>query len=898
MTTTTTTMMTMTISQELFDETILENEECFNLTPQEALKETIDQFCQQLGQSPQQHSVVVSTHKNNNRTRMMMMMIPTAMSHLSLTHPSTTRGQMERKHRDQFRECLSLLDDCVGDDGMVSLSPSLLLPTTTSTTTPTTTATVVRAIATTDDADAAMGGVNDTAMEEETAAATNNDKIFEALSQLSIKLQSSNNNDNDDDDALPYLIIFQQSSSIYTLMSFLSILQPTSYDNITTLQTTTTQKKEEELYQLQILQGVIRTLITILSSSSSKNNSHGIKIRNQLRDVFSTTNGALERVVQLLFHFVLATTTTTSSATTTTPSLSSTQNGNKDNTKQSLQQGILLDLLQLSICSVKGCEGGKVAFVQSSSFPWKTLLESSSSSTKGQESAAADDDDDDSLVQTKKMITMCNTNRGGVQVLFWIISNAIVQINANNNNEESKVNNNMMMMMIIETTCQLLSTLCRYDDFRTGESASSSSSPAAAAGISTSSAHDHAMEFHRVNMESLLIKIGNTVLNDLLLLLNGDGGGDDIDSGNCHTNDEKDDGDDNKRRGVVLVKKKELLAAAVLTALRVLAVNDEIIQTMVALGVLPIVTKALRLSVSSTTTTTTIATTTTTTTSNDQNSNSSSSSSSSSSHTRSNLLRKHRLAAASLGLLRNLCGNDEIKTNLCLGSTTTTTTKDESSISATPSALPYLLRAMQLYPTISPIQEHACGTLAAMALRRPLNARAIMNSDGPRCIIMAMKRHEENVSVQRQGALAVRNIVSRLMRDLDNNDGSCGGGGDKNAASGGNATATTAGEEDARSDIRDRFAELGVEDVLRNIAGRHQGSVDEAYAALRDLGYSVTLTKINAEDLHEGNNLSNVAVVGRTRMFGEKHNSNFRPVYEQSAGLDSAVDEAVSNFGM
>ena len=35
-------------------------------------------------------------------------------------------------------------------------------------------------------------------------------------------------------------------------------------------------------------------------------------------------------------------------------------------------------------------------------------------------------------------------------------------------------------------------------------------------------------------------------------------------------------------------------AAAALTALRVLAVNDDIIQTMVALGVLPIVTEALR----------------------------------------------------------------------------------------------------------------------------------------------------------------------------------------------------------------------------------------------------------------------------------------------------------------
>ena len=96
---------------------------------------------------------------------------------------------------------------------------------------------------------------------------------------------------------------------------------------------------------------------------------------------------------------------------------------------------------------------------------------------------------------------------------------------------------------------------------------------------------------------------------------------------------------------------------------------------------------------------------------------------------------------------------------------------------------------MQLYPTISPIQEHACGTLAAMALRRPSNARAIIEEgSGPRLIITAMKRHTENVSVQRQGALAVRNIVSRLLRDLDGGSGG-GGGGDDNATSSSSNTA-------------------------------------------------------------------------------------------------------------
>jgi hypothetical protein len=333
-----------------------------------------------------------------------------------------------------------------------------------------------------------------------------------------------------------------------------------------------------------------------------------------------------------------------------------------------------------------------------------------------------------------------------------------------------------------------------------------------------------------------------------------------------------------------------MLAASVLTALRVLAVNDEIIQTMVALGVLPIVTNALQLGVAVVAGTTDDKSSSTPSIKNEE---ATTTTTAINSTTRSStLLRKHRLTAASLGLLRNLCGNDEIKTNLCLGSTNTNSDDHHHqspalSISSTPSALPHLLHAMERYPNISPIQEHACGTLAAMALRRPVNARAIIDAGGPRLIITAMKRHDEVVSVQRQGALAIRNIVSRILKDLD---GSGSGVMTAATAGGGNATSL----EDARSEIRDRFHELGVEDVLRNITGRHQGSVDEAYAALRDLGYSVSLTKFNAEDLQDGTN--QVGAVSRTMMFGEKHNSNFRPVYDESAGLNNAVYDAMSNL--
>ena len=754
----------MTISQDLFDETILENEECFDLPPLEALRETIDQFCQQLGHSPRQQQVVngaTNDDENSNDVVMTLQSIPADMAHLTLTHPSTPHGQVERENRRMFRNWLSLLDDCVGVDGVVTL-PSPPSPSLTSLA-----------------ADTVGADSEDVTIANNTAQASNDNNIAEALDQLATKLQSSNH------DALPYLIIFQQSSSIYTLMSFLTtIIQPAANDGTTKEHSINeSAPTKEEVYKLQILRQTANTLISILSSSS-KENVKCTLLRGDIRDLFIV---GLNRLVGLLFRLFVVTTSVGDGAVS--------------------PKNVVLDLLKLSISAVRGCEGGKVAFVQS------TLL-------------------DDSFVKVAaKTLTLCNTKRGGVQVLYTILSNTTLKVGWED--EKSAMN-----MMIIEATCQLLTTLCRYDDFRTPSTAGGAGGAAAAGGVSTSSAHDHAMEFHRVGVESLLVKVADGILNDLLVVDREDADGD------CH--------------GEEGLAKKELLAAAVLTALRVLAVNDEIIQTMVALGVLPIVTKALRLSVTTNDTTTTI----------DEEESS----------TRSNLLRKHRLAAGSLGLIRNLCGNDEIKTNLCLGSSTD---HQQVSISSTPSALPHLLRAMQLYPTISPIQEHACGTLAAMALRRPSNARAIIDEGGPRLILTAMKRHEENVSVQRQGALAVRNIVSRLMRDLDGSSGD-------NVASG-NTTV-----EDARSAIRDRFGELGVEDVLRNIAGRHQGSVDEAYAALRDLGYSVTLTKFSAEDLEGGNNSNSV---GRTMMFGEKHNSNFRPVYEQSAGLDNAVDEAVSNFG-
>jgi len=123
--------------------------------------------------------------------------------------------------------------------------------------------------------------------------------------------------------------------------------------------------------------------------------------------------------------------------------------------------------------------------------------------------------------------------------------------------------------------------------------------------------------------------------------------------------------------------------------------------------------------------------------------------------------------------------------------------------------------------------------------------------------------------------LPIRNIVSRLLRDLLEGDAR------KNSV---NDAAEAGGiGDEMRSSICDAFLELGVEDVLRNVTGRHQGSVNEAYATLRDLGRKVSLIKFNADN--------------RTMMFGEKHNSSFRPVFEESAGLADGVSCAISQFG-
>ena len=174
------------------------------------------------------------------------------------------------------------------------------------------------------------------------------------------------------------------------------------------------------------------------------------------------------------------------------------------------------------------------------------------------------------------------------------------------------------------------------------------------------------------------------------------------------------------------------------------------------------------------------------------------------------------------GLFRNVCANDEIKSKLCVG--------DKSIVR-------HLICAMEAYPDATKLQEHACATFGAMALRIPKNAEfLIKQNDVVTWIVRAMRKHPNRTTVQRQGALALRNLVSRS------------------------------------TDLRANVLQAGAAEVLKEIAAKHVSCQDEVYAALRDLGLPASMLRVEQD-------ASGQVVMKQTEMFGDR-NSNFRPVFD------------------
>ncbi|KAE9340866.1 hypothetical protein PR003_g10272 [Phytophthora rubi] len=163
------------------------------------------------------------------------------------------------------------------------------------------------------------------------------------------------------------------------------------------------------------------------------------------------------------------------------------------------------------------------------------------------------------------------------------------------------------------------------------------------------------------------------------------------------------------------------------------------------------------------------------------------------------------------------------------------------------------LLAMQRHEADASIQQNACATLAAIALRSPENSRALVELGAVRQISHAMQAHRRDVAVLRQASLAVRNMVARSV------------------------------------ELRSRFLqdEPEIEPLLRE-AQQYRGCGDEAYAALRDLGCDIQLSSFGAA-------AASAAASGSIKAPTIK--PRFNPVQVQSNQLlDSVEEEAEAPF--
>ena len=242
-------------------------------------------------------------------------------------------------------------------------------------------------------------------------------------------------------------------------------------------------------------------------------------------------------------------------------------------------------------------------------------------------------------------------------------------------------------------------------------------------------------------------------------------------------------------------------STAVLQAIRSLAVHNDIVQAIVANGILQRVVTLFQTTTEHLEDSTLVG---------DE-------------HHPSVARERWMLLASCVGMFRNVCANDDIKYTLCAGSM---------------SVVVPLVNCMRAGLDQQALQEHGCGTIAAMALRQPQNATFLLDAQVVPLIVQAMKRYPDRTSLQRQGCLAIRNLASR---------------------------------SDARQ--QQDMLEL-TRETLEGIAAKHLECQDEVFAALRDMGLHQAHTFV-VQDADTGE----VAVTTR-QTFGQGHHTNFRAVYE------------------
>jgi hypothetical protein len=347
---------------------------------------------------------------------------------------------------------------------------------------------------------------------------------------------------------------------------------------------------------------------------------------------------------------------------------------------------------------------------------------------------------------------------------------------------------------MVREICRLIAVLSKYQpNAEPNESTSTPEAPTTGGAPLVSSAHANVKEFHRTGAVPKLHRIAQDCLQSL-------------------QQQQKEDDSSGDGGRPTTYQLQDLLCES-LSALRTMAIDNDIVQNMIALGILDTVRDGLEVAGA-------VATI------QDESS-------------LSGLTLKLSLATATMGLVRNLCANDEVKTTICKSSLPSIlqvmqqNLNDDESSSSGQDAKSRRTKGHAI------LQEHACGILGAMALRQPQNAHAIVEGGGHVLIFDAMRAYPGKVTLQRQGCLAVRNIASRLARMSYDED-------------------------------KTKLLDAGAEDVLQNIAGKHPASAEEAYAALRDLGCNPQMYQLD----EYGN-----TVRSTTEAFGSVK-SNFRPVYE------------------
>uniref|UniRef100_A0A182QXK2 Armadillo repeat-containing protein 6 homolog n=1 Tax=Anopheles farauti TaxID=69004 RepID=A0A182QXK2_9DIPT len=141
-------------------------------------------------------------------------------------------------------------------------------------------------------------------------------------------------------------------------------------------------------------------------------------------------------------------------------------------------------------------------------------------------------------------------------------------------------------------------------------------------------------------------------------------------------------------------------------------------------------------------------------------------------------------------LLKALAGNDTVKQNIIQCG-----------------AAPLLESALNRHKDNETFARHALVCISTLALREAANSKALFETGISETIIQTMKVHSGSKIIQRNGAWAVRNMVSRSR------------------------------------DQCDTFLAQGVEDVLNQALTEHPSIAHDVKSALRDLGCKVQLNE-------------------------------------------------------